>query len=422
VFLHNDAVVWSEEEVQTVPLPGATQMILVGETRLFCKERQLDSDPHVECDIVHPKKLLCDPLNSSQFFVLSEPSDGPQQVSIARVRDGVVEHLPVRLNVDDFDVSRKFILTVLKGCAKLYARQDSAIAPLFEKQLPSNTRAFVDDEFFYEFLPKFQTLFVFADGKPVQQVKQVANVFKAGEIIIEYIDGTIAMVGRDPVTFEDPPIAAMAVGANLVTWTTLADEPSVQEVAAVEEPLVRRYKNLVEKLKAQLDGHRDEVIGKAEAIVAGFDKRLDTATTKVDKMIARVPDSAFFICLRQLQQGEVDAAFAAAAAASVECFEMLSDGKRLAIALEEEKLSQPTLIRAIAPLVQLLQKDVTIYAELAYDVLLSLESVPRETFPVLHSLQSVISELVAGNDTPAPSVTHKLKLTARIVTSLLAPA
>jgi hypothetical protein len=324
----------------------------------------------------------------------------------------------VHSGVDEFDVSSKFLLVVLKGRAAVYARQDSVIHPLFEKSLASRARVFVDDEFFYEFLPKSQTLYIFADGKPVQQVKMVANVFKSDEIVIEYIDGTIGTVGRAPVLLANPPIGAVASGGLLVTWDTLTGPPVLTQLDPVDVALIRRCDNLSTKKKRELDQRQADLFVQAAHLTTGYENRLDAIADMAEDRTQRIPDWLFFICLEKYNNGDVDDAFAAAAD-DTEAFELLAAEGRLSRSVADGKLSNETLIKSVGPLADLLQVDVSVYADLVSDVLLAIDNNPPAEN--LDHLQTTLSEVQIGTEATSPSLTQKLRFIQRLVLSLKAP-
>jgi hypothetical protein len=421
LFLHSDLSVLSlaGRTREQLRLPGAASVALLGDRTLSCAGgRLLRSDSDEPIGIAGPTKIVADPLAPDQAFVRAQDGDGISQLHCVRIRDGAVESALVRSGVDDFDVSRAFLLVVLKGKATVFQREDSAVRPLFEKNLASRARVFVDDEFFYEFLPKSQTLYVFADGKPVQQVKMVANVFKSRELVIEYIDGTIGTVGRQPVLLETPPIGAVANGEILVTWETVTGPPVITDLGSVDLPLIRRCGNLADKKKRELDARQEALFAQADQLTGLFEKRLAAIADHAEDLIQRIPDSLFFICLEKYNRGRVDEAFSLAAD-DISAFEMLAADERLSDAVADGKLSNDTLVKSVGPLTDLLQTDVSLYAVLVYDVLLAIENNPA--VENLDRLQTALNELQAGTETTSPSLTQKLRVIQRIVLSLRAP-
>jgi hypothetical protein len=248
----------------------------------------------------------------------------------------------------------------------------------------------------------------------------VANVFKSGEIVIEYIDGTIGTVGRPPLKFDNPPIGVVCDGTNLVAWTSLDDPPSVvNDLQKVDVPLIRRCDNLAAKLRSELDEHLNEVFAKADQNVAEFEQRMETIQTETEDLISQIPDSSFFICLQLYKAKEFDKAFSQAADDSLlDTFELLSGGGRLAKVLARDRLSNATLIQAVAPLAELLTKDVSLYADLARDVLLAIANNPPAEN--IQKIYSTVTEIIAGNEAP-PDIIHTLKLIQRIAASLRVP-
>jgi hypothetical protein len=418
ILVQSEVAVWPSTDVPEprVPVQGATYVSLFKDVWLSCANGEFHRSDQEEAvaDIPGPTKVVVDPLFPGQFFVRSQDGEEPSELSVARIGDGGIEKNQVQIGVDDFDVSKKFLLFVTKGKAAVFAREDSRIGPLYEKNLAARARVFVDDEFFYEFLPKSQTLYVFADGEPVQQVKQVANVFKSGEIVIEYIDGTIGTVGRPPIPFEEPPIAVVSDGQQLIAWIQRENDPIVHELSEVDLPLIRRCDNLGEKLKRKLDAQQAELFTKADELKKKFERKMQDIETRATGLIDRVSDTLFLRCLRRYKKGEVDEAFSDASEETVD-FKLLAGGGRLEASLAGEKLSNDTLVQAVGPLAELLQEDPSLYAQLACDVLLQIQDHPPKEN--IERIQTTARNLLSTETVPL-AIVQTLKLIQRVAESL----
>jgi hypothetical protein len=93
---------------------------------------------------------------------------------------------------------------------------------------------------------------------------------------------------------------------------------------------------------------------------------------------------------------------------------LCGDG-RLARALDENLLTNETLTKVVAPLSDLLQKDVSLYADLAYEVLLAIENNPPAENII--KIQTQAGEIISNNEAP-PAIMHTLKLIQRVAASL----
>jgi hypothetical protein len=389
-------------------------MAIVNEATVFCHSGTIDGCPTIK----GASKIVADPLDPSQFFVQCEEAE----LRLARLKDGEVQHRIVEKGVDDFDVSKKFLLIVRKGTASLYARQDSAVRPLFQKNLAARSRVFIDDEFFYEFLPKSQTLYVFVDGHPVQLVKQIANVYKSQEVVIQYVDGNLSTVGRPLHEFESPPIAAVADGEKLIAWFTIEEQPIVIEIDKVECPLVRRFAHLISRMKNDLQQHQASILEKTEAIAAEYGERIEIIKESILAIERDIPDSAFYRCLRFYEtDDDANLAFSTAVDDGVDCFTILAGRGRLLQSIQNGKLNDQTLIKILVPLSQVISSDVAIWAPLAYEVMLTIDDKnagPRANF---EQLKTVVDDVLRQGTqaAEAESLLHTLKLVSRILLSFL---
>ena len=317
-------------------------------------------------------KVLEDPREKERFFCCSVEK---QELRVVWLRDGEIRDWVLQRSVVDFDVSNEYILYVCGAVARVFRREDTAVAPVFEKRVES-AAVYIDNECYYEFDEGAGVLSMWDFGhKLIQRVERVAKVYKCGEIAIQFLDGSVSGVRKRPMAYEKAPIAALYDGKKLVSWFSFEDQPVVEsDSAESKETQIESTSELVfMKLMAALDAQRAFTLASAHRLADHYDKELDAISLTVDKLLGKVPGYTAQQCSALMGQRRFADAMVAAARQNIGVFRDLCANGALASALEKQQFVSDDILQILQPLLILFKENPKSYAQILLDTLTALE-------------------------------------------------
>lgn len=338
-----------------------------------------------ECDLGNNVKILEDPLNAKRFFCLSRKT---KDLRVVMLVNGKLRSWILKSNVDDFDVSTEHILYILDNTAYVFKREDTAISPILQKKI-ENSRAYVDNEYYYEFDESKSVLSVWTFRRQlVQKISKVAFVYKCSDIVIQYRDGAIAGVRKKPVLYDISPIAVACDGKKMVSWFGLDSDPAI-ETYAVESPssgIDSTVELVFMKLIAAVNAQSAFAISSAQKLADHYEKALDAISSQVDKILGSVPgymgserrfaDSLRFVARR-----------------NVRVFANLCRDGTLAKAIATEQLISEEIIDILNPLFELFKEDPAAYAQPLLESLSALDLDDDDDTDLIQEISATVSSM-----------------------------
>ena len=345
-----------------------------------------------ECDLGNTVKILEDPLNAKRFFCLSRKTKDLRVVTLV---DGKLRSWILKSNVDDFDVSNEHILYVLDNTSYVFNREDTVISPILQKKI-ENSRAYVDDEYYYEFDESKFVLSVWTFKRQlVQKVNKVAFVYKCSDIVLQYRDGAIAGVRKKPVLYDISPLAVACDGKKMVSWFGMESDPAI-ETYAVESPssgIDSTVELVFMKLIAAVNAQSAFAISSAEKLADHYEKALDAISSQVDTILGRVPGYTSQQCTAMRSERRFADSLRFVARRNVRVFANLCRDGTLSKAIATDQLISEEIIEILNPLFDLFKEDPETYAQPLLDSISALDLDDDDDTSLIQEISTTVSSM-----------------------------
>lgn len=385
--------------------------LIEDETIVFSTGEGFLTDSLFYSKLTSASKLICDPLNKSRFFFVT--NDGSSVYSV-QYHHKTFEYKLIKEGIDGFDVSSKFMIFSIKNIVSIYLREDSAIKPNFVHRIRPKSHIYVDDEFFYYYIPHSGDVNIYQGETLVQTLHDVANIFKSNDIIIQFEDGSIAIKYHKFVSPNRPVVCASNLKNILHVWFSLEEPPGIVEMTRKRSQIedVKIYSGvLVKKVQSEVDSLTEKLqnnIGifskKLKDLSETYLEQLDNVESKIEEIQDLLPKTELDIS-QLIEEEDLNKVFCIAANSGYSVFAALCDNNKLKDAVDDEILDASTIMKITPALIKLLTVQ-NEYAPIILDALLLLdpedEMVHISMRKNTNDLNRIASEILKSHDQTSP--------------------
>ncbi|KAH0792010.1 hypothetical protein GPJ56_004085 [Histomonas meleagridis] len=214
--------------VQNVPsfsyaIPNDEESILFSCNDGF---RILENDMifNISSKFKNAKKMIVDPLDEKRFFFLSSEDNN---LYVFQMIQNNFHTIFVQANVYDFDVSKKYLLTVSSGKVSCIQRGDTSILPLWFLDYIEGSRVYLNDNYYFIFYQNEVRIYNITDTNLVQLIPNVLKVAKSGENIMFLIGDGRLLYNHFLFDFSEPIISVAIDDGVISAWSSIEEEPTI---------------------------------------------------------------------------------------------------------------------------------------------------------------------------------------------------